>query len=264
MVKRTNNEQSPPLKKSLRQSASEIAIRVALIGGVKGGTGKSTCCHALIDKLLGMGRHVILIETDTGNPDVGACYVQLNKDGTQTPIPGIEVLPMEMGTREGFTAVIRAIEKRKYEEAYVVINSRAGNINEFQQYGAFVVALVEQLGADAIRTMWVINPFRDSLLSLKKFVESVPTMPVDVIMPKCWGEERHYKLFNESEIKPKLEKIGGKCLMFPVVQPDQMIGLFVDRQNIEAQSKSADFIGQVEIQTLRSEVDAFFTALTEG
>ena len=44
------------------------------VGGCKGGVGKSMVALALVDYLLQRGEPVLLIETDTSNPDVWRMY----------------------------------------------------------------------------------------------------------------------------------------------------------------------------------------------
>lgn len=39
------------------------------MGGSKGGVGKSQCCFALTDYLLSSEKKIVLLETDTANPD---------------------------------------------------------------------------------------------------------------------------------------------------------------------------------------------------
>ena len=47
-----------------------MSERIYIVGGSKGGVGKSMVSLALIDYLLNNGKTVLLIETDNSNPDV--------------------------------------------------------------------------------------------------------------------------------------------------------------------------------------------------
>jgi len=47
---------------------------IIVVGGGKGGVGKSTVSVGTIDKLLAHGEKVHLIESDTSNPDVWNMY----------------------------------------------------------------------------------------------------------------------------------------------------------------------------------------------
>lgn len=263
MASKTKHERVQSNDSKLLASTSNAAISVFYNGGAKGGTGKSTVTVGLVDNLLRVGRDTVLIETDTTNPDTAAAYLAQNEDGGGSPPAGLEVLPMEMETYEGFTAVLRKIQELKAQNKTVVINSKAGNLTAIEKHGEYVEGLMTVLGSDQMRTLWIINPYRDSLMALNRFLEAVPSMPVDVVMPKVWGEDRHYKLYNSSKLKQRIEANGGRSLMYPTFAFDQMIGLFVDRQSLQAQWESADFINKVAIEKLRREIDAFCLELLE-
>jgi cellulose biosynthesis protein BcsQ len=47
---------------------------IYLVGGSKGGVGKSMVTMALIDYLQQRDKNLLLVETDTTNPDVWMCY----------------------------------------------------------------------------------------------------------------------------------------------------------------------------------------------
>jgi CO dehydrogenase nickel-insertion accessory protein CooC1 len=51
--------------------------RIYWIGGCKGGVGKSMLTSATIDYLLDAGSQVVLVESDTSNPDVFKSYESL-------------------------------------------------------------------------------------------------------------------------------------------------------------------------------------------
>jgi len=50
---------------------------IYFIGGSKGGVGKSMVAMALLHYLKEIGREVVLIDTDTSNPDVSKIYEQI-------------------------------------------------------------------------------------------------------------------------------------------------------------------------------------------
>ena len=51
-----------------------MAKKIYLIGGSKGGVGKSIVSMATIDYLQEQGESILLIESDTSNPDVWKGY----------------------------------------------------------------------------------------------------------------------------------------------------------------------------------------------
>ena len=56
-----------------------MSKNIYLVGGSKGGVGKSMVTMSLIDYLQGNGESVVLIETDTSNPDVWKTYGEETK-----------------------------------------------------------------------------------------------------------------------------------------------------------------------------------------
>ena len=51
-----------------------MAKRIYLVGGSKGGVGKSLVSMAVLDHLQAGGENVLLIDSDTSNPDVWKAY----------------------------------------------------------------------------------------------------------------------------------------------------------------------------------------------
>ena len=56
---------------------------VYYVGGSKGGVGKSLFSFALVDYLLERGQNVLLVDTDTDNPDVYKAHVSLGLPNLQ-------------------------------------------------------------------------------------------------------------------------------------------------------------------------------------
>ena len=50
--------------------------KIIMVGGGKGGVGKSTVVFSVVDFLLSKGEKIVLVETDDSNPDT---YKSLNK-----------------------------------------------------------------------------------------------------------------------------------------------------------------------------------------
>jgi cellulose biosynthesis protein BcsQ len=70
------------------------------VGGSKGGTGKSLFCMALVDyfRKTRPGEEILLIETDSSNPDVGRLYANS---------PGVVIDGLLLNEEEkGWTAMI--------------------------------------------------------------------------------------------------------------------------------------------------------------
>ena len=176
---------------------------IYLVGGSKGGVGKSMVTMALIDYLQGNGESVVLIETDTSNPDVWKTYGESTKG---------ELVNLEEA--DGWIKLINICGDDSNKESTIVINTRAANNQGVQKYGETLNSTLEELGRTLI-ALWVINRQRDSLELLKDFREALPNALVHVVRNGYFGEESKYQLYNGSKIRAAVEEKGGKSLTFP-------------------------------------------------
>lgn len=176
---------------------------IYLVGGSKGGVGKSMVTMALIDYIQGNGESVVLIETDTSNPDVWKTYGESTKG---------ELVNLEEAN--GWIKLINICGDEVNKESIIVINTRAANNQGVQKYGETLNSTLEELGRNLI-ALWVINRQRDSLELLKDFREALPNALVHVVRNGYFGEESKYQLYNGSKIRTAVEDKGGKSLTFP-------------------------------------------------
>ena len=176
---------------------------IYLVGGSKGGVGKSMVTMALIDYLQGTGESAVLIETDTSNPDVWKTY----GDSTKGELVNLE-------EADGWIKLINICGDEGNKESTIVINTRAANNQGVQKYGETLNSTLEELGRNLI-ALWVINRQRDSLELLKDFREALPNALVHVVRNGYFGEESKYQLYNGSKIRAAVEEKGGKSLTFP-------------------------------------------------
>ncbi len=126
------------------------------IGGSKGGVGKSILSMILAD-FLTQCRHrkIILVESDTSNPDVGKTFTH-NDD--------VEVISLSLDNADGW------IELVNYSEASdkdIVINSAARSGEAVEKFGGTLIGSLEELQRQLV-SFWVINRQRDSIELLKK------------------------------------------------------------------------------------------------
>ena len=85
-------------------SASNVnaMLNLYFIGGSKGGVGKSFLSMALADYLTQYkGRKIVLIESDTSNPDVGKTF---------THSDDVEVLSLSLDNADGWIGVVHTLE----------------------------------------------------------------------------------------------------------------------------------------------------------
>ena len=74
-----------------------MAKPIYLIGGRKGGVGKSIVSMALVDYLHELGTDVLLIDSDTSNPDVGRAYQN-----------SVETKLLDLDVNDGWIALINS------------------------------------------------------------------------------------------------------------------------------------------------------------
>ena len=125
------------------------------IGGSKGGVGKSILSMILADFLTKCkNRKIILIESDTSNPDVGKTFAH-NDD--------VEVLSLSLDNADGWIELVNYSEANKKD---IVINSAARSGEAVEKFGGTLIGSLDELHRLLI-SFWVINRQRDSIELLK-------------------------------------------------------------------------------------------------
>ncbi len=166
------------------------------IGGSKGGVGKSILSMLLADFLTQYRkRKIILVESDTSNPDVGKTF---------THSDDVEVLSLSLDEADGW------IELVNYSEASdkdIVINSAARSGEAVEKFGGTLIGSLEELHRQLV-SFWVINRQRDSIELLKKYMDVVPG-ELHVVRNTFYGEPQKFELFNGSKTKIEAEKRGA-------------------------------------------------------
>ena len=165
------------------------------IGGSKGGVGKSFLSMALADYLTQFkGRKIILIESDTSNPDVGKTFTQ-NDD--------VEVLSLSLDNADGWIELVNSCESSNRD---LVVNSAARSGEAVEKFGGTLIGSLDELHMQLV-SFWVINRQRDSIELLKKYMDIVPG-ELHVVRNTFYGEPQKFELFNNSKTKIEAEKRG--------------------------------------------------------
>ena len=165
------------------------------IGGSKGGVGKSFLSMALADYLTQFkGRKIILIESDTSNPDVGKTFTQ-NDD--------VEVLSLSLDNADGWIELVNSCEGSNRD---LVVNSAARSGKAVEKFGGTLIGSLDELHMQLV-SFWVINRQRDSIELLKKYMDIVPG-ELHVVRNTFYGEPQKFELFNNSKTKIEAEKRG--------------------------------------------------------
>ncbi len=226
-----------------------------MIGGSKGGVGKSTLCIALLDTLLFDANNertnidVLLIESDTSNPDVAKMY----KDVTKTEL-------IDLDHRNGWVDFVNVCDENP--NSVVVVNTAARNNSGVASHGENLKISLEELNRDLI-TFWVVNRQRDSLELLKEYMQTFSESDIHVVRNNYFGEEQKFELYNSSAIKKNIEEKGGKSINFPEVADRISDDLFTRRLAINKAIADLPLGNRAELKRWRKDLRVMFGELMD-
>ncbi|MBQ7262098.1 MAG: protein mobD [Synergistaceae bacterium] len=175
--------------------------KLYFVGGSKGGVGKSFLSIALCDWITqGLGKKLMLIESDTSNPDVGKMYA---KD------EAVELVSLKLDDADGWIELVDLCDGC---ETDVVINSAARSNEAIAEFGGTLTSSLDELKMELV-SFWMINRQRDSIELLKRYMEIVQG-PLHVVRNTFYGEPKRFELFNSSKIREAAEE-RGETIDFP-------------------------------------------------
>lgn len=215
-----------------------MAKPIYFVGGSKGGVGKSIVAMAMVDFLTCSDEQVLLVESDTSNPDVFKAYENEVKS---------EVCDLE--TADGWIDLVNLCETNP--ESCIVINTAARNNQSVTEYGQTLGKALAELERKLI-TLWVINSQRDSLTLLKEYMDAIPEAVVHVL--KNENEGRDFKLFEASRLKMDFAVRGWRALPFPVLASRVSDEFYNNRLSISAAAKAMPLGNRAELARWRSVV----------
>ncbi len=176
--------------------ATQENLFLYFIGGSKGGVGKSILSMLLADFLTQYRkRKIILVESDTSNPDVGKTF---------THSDDVEVLSLSLDEADGWIELVNYCEASDKD---LVINSAARSGEAVEKFGGTLIGSLDELHRQLV-SFWVINRQRDSIELLKKYMDVVPGK-LHVVRNTFYGEPQKFELFNGSKTKIEAEKRGA-------------------------------------------------------
>ena len=217
-----------------------MAKNICLIGGSKGGVGKSIATMATVDYLQAQGESVLLIESDTTNQDVWKAY----KDSIDTALLNLDVA-------DGWIELANTCENNP--DSIVVINTAARNDRGVNIHGNILNSTLEELKRKLI-TLWMINPQRDSLELLREYRAAMPNAHVHVVRNEYFGEEETFMFYNDSNLRTEVEARGGHSVTFPKLARRVAIDIFIKRLSIAAALQEMPIGNRAELIRWRNEV----------
>lgn len=212
---------------------------IILIGGGKGGVGKSLLSMATLDYLMTAGENVVLVETDTSVPDVYKQY----KDHVVSELVNLD-------EREGWIELANLIESKP--DSHIVINTGARNQTGISNFGKTLSGALAELKRKLV-VLWLIDRKRESLELLSDFMEALPDAELHIVRNNYLGTEKKFELYNSSKMRAGLEEKGGRSLNFPELA-DRVTDA-MNKQRLTIAKAAAEFsLGdRMEVQRWRQE-----------
>jgi hypothetical protein len=210
-----------------------------LVGGGKGGVGKSLFSMAVVDFFESTKEAPFLIETDTSVPDVFKTYRET-----------IEGELVNLDEREGWIELVNLVESRP--ESTIVINTGARNQTGITNFGRTLRKALPELKRK-LGVFWLIDRKRESLELLSDFSEALPEAEIHVVRNMYLGAENKFELYNGSNMRAAIERAGGKSLNFPELADRVTDAMNKGRLTIAKASKELSFGDRIEVERWRDE-----------
>jgi MinD-like ATPase involved in chromosome partitioning or flagellar assembly len=223
---------------------------IFLVGGGKGGVGKSLMSMALLDFLHRTGRRPFLVETDTSVPDVFKTYGEA---------VGGELVNLD--EREGWIDLVNLVESSP--ESAFVINTGARNQTGISNFGRTLSKALPELGRKLV-VFWMIDRKRESLELLSDFREAIPEAEVHVVRNMYLGAEKKFELYNGSKMRAAIESRGGKSLNLPELADRVTDAMNKGRLTVERAVGELSLGDRMELERWRDDCKALLSEVAGG
>lgn len=218
--------------------------RIILVGGGKGGVGKSLLSIALVDYVIATDGRPFLVETDTSVPDVYKTY------GGEI---GAELVNLD--EREGWIELLNLVES--HAEDTIVINTGARNQTGISNFGKTLRKALPRLKRKLV-VFWLIDRKRESLELLSDFIEALPEANVNIVRNMYLGNERKFELYNGSKMRTSIEQAGGRSLNFPELADRVTDAMNKGRLTVARAIEELSFGDRMEMERWRDECKEMF------
>jgi MinD-like ATPase involved in chromosome partitioning or flagellar assembly len=218
--------------------------RIILVGGGKGGVGKSLLSIALVDYVIATDGRPFLVETDTSVPDVYKTY------GGEI---GAELVNLD--EREGWIELLNFVES--HPEDTIVVNTGARNQTGISNFGKTLRKALPQLKRRLV-VFWLIDRKRESLELLSDFIEALPEAEINVVRNLYLGTERKFELYNGSKMRASIEQTGGRSLSFPELADRVTDAMNKGRLTVAKAIDELSFGDRMEVERWRDECKEMF------
>lgn len=171
---------------------------IYIIGGGKGGVGKTMASIAMVDWLgnESAGNQVTLIETDDSNPDSYKSY-ETTSEVTKKLI--------NLDSQSGWITLMNEMPGWASSCEQVVINTAARATTHIENNLRDFLAGALELSID-VRMIWVINRQRDGLNLISNLLKIVD-VDTTIVKNLYYGDSNKFSLFDKSELKNRVRTI---------------------------------------------------------
>jgi hypothetical protein len=223
---------------------------IFLVGGGKGGVGKSLMSMALLDFLQAGGQEPFLVETDTSVPDVFKTY----QEETAGELVNLD-------EREGWIELVNLVESRA--ASTIVINTGARNQTGVSNFGRTLSKALGELGRKLV-VLWMIDRKRESLELLSDFMAALPEAEVHVVRNLYLGAEKKFELYNASKMKAGIEGRGSKSVNLPELADRVTDAMNKGRMTIARAIGELSLGDRMELERWREECAAMLSQVADG
>ena len=214
-----------------------------LVGGGKGGVGKSLITLALVDYLQRHDQTPMLVETDTSNPDVMKAIQS-----------EIECMAFDLDHADGWINLVNLCDE--HQDKPVVVNTAARNNHGVARYGSTLGNTLDELNRQLV-VFWVINRQRDSLELLREFTTHFPQALVHVVRNAYFGDADKFTLYRDSNLRKIIEE-KGLSLDFPDLADRVSDDLRSKRLSVKQAATSMPIGHRAELLRWRNGYDTLF------
>lgn len=231
-------------------------MAVHLFHGDKGGVGKSLLAAAFGEYLLGKGRPVSVVESDTQNADAGRYF-----DGAAS------VRKINLRATDGWVEFLTVLDREPNEEIIVSLPGGIGGI--VTANAPRLLAAVADLKR-SLTVWWVLNRSVDSVALLAPVTAAFGNaagVKVVAVRNLHFGEPGKFRRWNDGKPREKFLKSGGLEVDFPDLHElavDATFGaLPAKRFSVNGES-GLDYGPRVFLQEWIREVTRTFDGMGDG
>lgn len=224
--------------------------KIIVVSGGKGGVGKTTVALGVADALLARaGATIMLIETDSSNPDVAKTL------GGEDRV-SIEVASID--DESGFIRAANAIEHTA-PSSTVVVNTPARGLASLLTNWGILDEVASATGREIV-VLFPLNRQRDSVELLREQINGAHGAPVVAVVNAYFGQPDKFALFNGSRTKNDCAAVAIWPELNDVIA-DRMTN---ERKRLDVAAAADGGFTVAERSAIRRYREAVASALTEA